>query len=214
MATVTLLPGALVVREDPASLGSMIVGDPPQWADGSDATYGLSYRDPSVGLGWVAANCDLLSSTGGVTAIGVTLRMKYDVGGGTPAGPLQVEIRRTSIGSLLIFADLTDFPDDGAIHDYAYMFTDADYAAAGIVAHSVAGLAAELAANTGALDLLPGFVSGVRPVCTVYEAAIVVTYGRRPFTRLYPRDDRYGPSARIYPPPRSQQTAGRITGYQ
>lgn len=43
------------------------------------------------------------------------------------------------------------------------------------------------------------------------EAAVVT--GRRPHTRIHPRDDNRGPSPRIFPPPQSQQTIGRISGY-
>lgn len=37
---------------------------------------------------------------------------------------------------------------------------------------------------------------------------------RRPHARIFPRDDNRGPSPRIFPPPSSRQTPGRLTGYQ
>ena len=45
-----------------------------------------------------------------------------------------------------------------------------------------------------------------------FDVAGAVT-GRRPHTRIHPRDDNRGPSPRIFPPPQSQQTIGRISGY-
>lgn len=46
----------------------------------------------------------------------------------------------------------------------------------------------------------------------VWYAVAVVS--RRPHCRIFPRDDNRGPSRRIYPPPVSAQTPGRLTGYQ
>ncbi|HWU22801.1 MAG TPA: hypothetical protein VN088_14795 [Nocardioides sp.] len=51
-------------------------------------------------------------------------------------------------------------------------------------------------------------------LCHVDYTALRVTYsGAPPHCRLYPREDRYGPSPRMYPLPASRQTPGRLTGY-
>ena len=51
----------------------------------------------------------------------------------------------------------------------------------------------------------------------ISDVRLRVTYHleeRLPFTRLYPREDKYSPSRRLFPRPRSVQTPGRLTGYR
>lgn len=216
MPSVTLLPGAVTIAEDPdnysVTVAPMVVGDPPQWADGSDSTWGVSYRAAAGEFGWTWAPVDVFGgSPDGVTAVGITVRALYDCSG--TADTTSVEVRTPGGGNGIggSFA----IPNDAAIHDLSYTFTDADYAiyAGAGGANSPAAMAAILASGNGLIDFIPD-PTGSLTTLTVYECAVVVTSARKPHCRTFPRDDRRGPSPRIHPPPRAAQTPGRITGYQ
>lgn len=206
MPTVTLLPGEVVDAGSWLFSGGTgttpptIVGDPPQWADGSDSTYATVAPADPLQEAAGAYLTPLTVDPSKVTAVGFTLRY-VGGGGGTAAGVFYADPAFSDIAAVV--------PSAGSVTDWAYTFTDSDYASFGI---SLETLASYLT-TSGARCIVSG--TGISPSLTVYEMAVVVTYGGRPPScRLYPRDDRYGPSPRIYPPPRSQQTAGRITGYQ
>lgn len=168
--------------------GEEIVGSPPQWSDGSDATYahliegGTSDID---GLAWAVAApvlAELLSYS-------VRVRAK-SVAGPDPA-TLAVYFGRTT-EERGTFGDLLEIPSDGEIHD-------ATVEGFGFGANPLPdGASVEVIVNSPSSELF------------VYLVEIIATIPGERATRLWPRDDALGlgAGARIYPPPRSRRLVG------
>jgi hypothetical protein len=183
------LPGGV------AGVGS-IVGDPPQWSDGSDTTYAyLPVRGSFGGAAYARTN----PVAGEVIRATVTLRTKsVDTDEGVVSNVVVYAGRTPSATFPTLFLIDFDVPTDGAIHELTgsidfgpelFEVTGPDWSTVGF--HVEVG-------NGGSRETY------------VYQVALTLTLTDARATRLYPRDDALGlgAGARIYPPPRSRRLVG------
>lgn len=197
-----------------------IVGAPPQWDDGSDATWGRSQTDnASTDFRSLMAQLGPLPTA--VTAdkvLSITAHLRFDTA--HPAGEtsriyqfaIYDDAHRTSADSPVYQVgsrapDFPDPPDDDLIHEVDYNIYP--------IGAEFLDLPALVSAFHAGAWFNPSTVMPnpwKRSALTVYEAWIDVEIAADSAVRQYPRDDTLGLGnvARLYPPPRS----GRMFGGQ
>ena len=193
MATATLTPGSVVLLGSPSPhVDSVVVGAPPQWADGSDATYATVHRkahatEPWTGSDHATAPLDVFAATS-VTAIAVNIRASSSTGGTVTIGPWLYSTAGGPSSSPFAAMAQETLVADGSIQTVAGSFEDDDEDPE---SNSLLQAAAALAAGaTLAMRISTPFGTDL----TIYEVSIVVTYDdETPATRLYPRKDAHGP---------------------
>lgn len=187
MATVTLNLGAVEIGFPPGSgtatpdPAEEVVGDPPQWSDGSDATYAYVGKVFTPGVpSAVRAHAPADPVTGDLVSWTATVRASSD--SAAPGSPATTQVRvlllNVASGGFNTSADI-EFPNDDAIHEVTV---------AGVVEDNPDGW---MAAGPYVQVVVNTTFSRV----TIYEVEVVVvtTTVEEPYTRLYPRKDERGP---------------------
>lgn len=195
METVTLLPGAVTLR-DPVFPGSTVVGDPPQWADDTDATYSIVDSDPPPGVtGVQVVEAPLPSLPGTTGRVTIVTRIAASVAGSDTAVLVRIDTQGHALAPFSI-------PADGVIREIA---ADVDPAISGMYPGWLADGPAVVSARFNGNYTDRTF--------TIYELRVLVEVDSLPVTRLHPRDDGRGLSSapRIHPPPKARRIVG---GYQ
>lgn len=206
---VTVLPtGAVTLRGptgtgEPAHPESFVVGDPPQWADGSDATYSEQHlADEGV------APIDPFAPVGQV--LGVSLDIRFSVAGSIPEG--------TGLGPYL-------FPTDGpgvgvpSAVDFEFPLVTSSGGAIQtlhVVPDPMFSTVEDAAAVLAVGASLALYAADPDATLTVYGVTLTVTTTdvapvEEPVTRLWPRKDNRGPMGSgdiLYPYP----GGGRLVG--
>lgn len=194
-----------------------VVGDPPQWADDSDATYGRITTWSSGISGVTAVNachCDLLMG-GYAVPTGVKVRMRLAAETSDVPYPTLVHVRNwfTGVDTLTVAGPGTVAPMTPTWVEWTFTPVNGGYE----------GLVADLAVGQAQVRVLAGekygpTSSGVDEFryTRIYEVVIVLEGipTVAPPCQNFPRDDRLGVgAAQNYPPPKSQQGGARNFGY-
>lgn len=203
-----------------------VVGSSPQWGDADDTTYAEleTYRlgaystfDNAISSQVAAAVLPSLT-TGTITGVSHTARVSDPSVALSPFG-LQLcdtaGVNLTSYGWGTTYAGATPENQTSSWPSFN-LGSDLSALATSLVAGTCAVVAWGIPPNES--EPFGGDLRWRHAFPRMYEIAITITWTvivpRRPYVRTFPRSDRYGPSRRIFPPPETAQTRGRITGHQ
>lgn len=213
MGTVTLGTGAVTLTTTGTGgphPSSGVVGSPPQWNDGSDATYATIYRNVSTAQdNAMRAPLDLLSEPGVITSVDLSVRASSATSGSwafltaiVPAGWVE-----GTGGTVSPIPDLTTVGGAGiqtSEHDFNWTLGEGFESDAATL---------DSLLRSGAY-LWFGFSQAFNHDLTVYDVTLTVTTvladTDQPVTRLFPRDDALGlgSAPRLFPTPRGVRVVG------
>lgn len=215
MAVTTTLPGAVTDAGPPWRPTATIVGDPPQWADGSDATHatvehftsGTFPRQQQA----VAPGVTPTIPQAAITRIAVWVRASLSAAG-DPETPHFMTLGidwGSSFGSSMFTSAMIPVGTPGEHELDLYLVAGSENP----LIESPATLADFLASTSFIFTALSG--GNAAGSATVYEAELRIYHGAapRPPQRIHPRDDGlFGSAPRNYPPSKTRQRGNRIAG--